>query len=305
MSEPISKKPLIPYGWLRALLFCIFYSAFIFLLSIGVALLVVFLNKDDLQKGIAPDVPALLKGEFFWLVTIISLIASLFTVFLFRKFVDRKSFASLGFKMQGYGNDALAGFFLPLTILGIGSLILFASGHLQWVDIDVEGNNLFITLGTLLMVAFAEEIVFRGYILNNLMDSFKKWIALLISALLFALMHVSNEGYDFFAFLAIFLGGILIGINYIYTKNLWFSILFHFGWNFFEGPVLGFKVSGINLPSVLQPELNGDELLTGGNFGFEGSVFAIALTLMAILILYLVYEKKKSSDIGHAATDVR
>jgi membrane protease YdiL (CAAX protease family) len=90
----------------------------------------------------------------------------------------------------------------------------------------------------------------------------------------------------------IFLAGILLGINYIYTKNLWFAILFHLSWNFIQGPLLGYKVSGVNLPSLLQTSMNGDLLLTGGDFGFEGSIFDLAITILTILILYLVYERK-------------
>jgi len=299
MTEPIVKKALIPYGWLRTLLFCIFYFVIIFLLSVPVTLLIIYLKKDDLQKGISPDIPSLMKGEYLWLTTILALIASLLAVFLFRKVIDRKSFASLGFKQQRYASDAISGFFLALTILGLGSLILFATGHLQWVDIDLDIKNLFISAGILIMVAFSEEIVFRGYILTNLMESFNKWIALLISALLFAAMHFANDSYNFFAFVNVFLAGILLGINYIYTKNLWFAIFFHFAWNFFEGPILGYKVSGLSLPSVLQSELHGDEMVTGGNFGFEGSVITIALSFLAIAIVYFVYEKKfRLSDVS-------
>ncbi|MBS1917177.1 MAG: CPBP family intramembrane metalloprotease [Bacteroidetes bacterium] len=299
MTEPVAKKALIPFGWLRTLLFFIFYFVILFLISILVSFIIVFLKKDELQKGAAPDIVALLKGEYLWLTTVIALIASWLVVFLFRKIIDRKSFASLGFERQGYASDAISGFFLALTILGAGSLILFASGHLQWVDIDPDINHLFISAGILMMVAFSEEIVFRGYILNNLMESFNKWVALLVSALLFAAMHFANDSYNFFAFINVLLAGVLLGINYIYTKNLWFAIFFHFAWNFFEGPVLGYKVSGLSLPSILQPELHGDEMITGGSFGFEGSIIGIALLLFAIFIVYFVYEKKfRPSDVG-------
>jgi len=84
----------------------------------------------------------------------------------------------------------------------------------------------------------------------------------------------------------------LLGVNYIHTRNLWFSILFHLGWNFFQGPVLGYRVSGINFSSLLQTELNGDLIITGGEFGFEGSIVNTALCLILVLLLNRVYEKK-------------
>jgi uncharacterized protein len=243
-----------------------------------------------------------MSGDFLWLAALTGLIISLSIVFLFRKFIDRETFASIGFETDGYSSDAITGFFLAPAILGIGSLILFSSGHLNWVDIDFNGTGLFITLGIFIMVAFSEELVFRGYILNNLMQSFNKWIALAISALLFSLAHLNADSIGFLPIANIFLAGILLGINYIYTKNLWFSILLHLSWNFFQGPLLGFKVSGLSIQTLLQIELKGDALLTGGEFGFEGSFINTALMIAAILILYLIYEKKnKEQFIPHTS----
>lgn len=115
------------------------------------------------------------------------------------------------------------------------------------------------------LVAFAEELVFRGYILNNLLQSMNKWTALIISSLLFTLFHLSNPDISLLALLNIFLSGLMLGINYIFTKNLWFAILLHFSWNFYEGPILGYKVSGLTLESLLQQELTGNPILTGEN----------------------------------------
>ena len=167
--------------------------------------------------------------------------------------------------------------------------------HLQWTDITFSGTDLFIEFGMLLIVAFYEEIVFRGYILNNLMESFNRWVALLLSAVLFTVFHLDNPGINIIPSINIFLAGILLGINYIYTKNLWFAILFHLGWNFFQGPVLGYKISGVNLPTLLQTELKGDLLLTGGDFGFEGSFFCTGLIVIAILLLYRLYENREQT----------
>ena len=144
----------------------------------------------------------------------------------------------------------------------------------------------------MLIVAFYEEVVFRGYILNNLLASVNKWLALLITAILFALAHSANPDFSIIPAINIFLAGILLGINYIYTKNLWFAIMLHFSWNFFQGPILGYKVSGLNMQSLLERELQGNVFFTGGNFGFEGSILATLLYTAACITLVCVYEKK-------------
>jgi len=190
----------------------------------------------------------------------------------------------------------IAGFFLAPALIGIGLLFLYITKHLEWDYNGFNPQTFFVDAGTLMLLAFSEELLFRGYILNNLMESFNKWAALIISAVLFALFHLSNPGISTIPFVSIFLAGILFGINYIYTKNLWFSILLHFGWNFFEGPLYGFKVSGIHFSSLLQTDLKGDMSITGGDFGFEGSFVATALLLIAVLGFYLFYEKKSRVD---------
>ena len=294
MEEVTLKKPLIPFGWLRALIFAVVYIVFLFGAAIIAGLIIVAagnnISKEEISK--------LMNTDFLWLTVLSSFIISLLIVFLFRKFIDRKSFVSLGFETDGYIPDAISGLFLAPVILGLGSLMLFSSGHLKWVDIDFNATNLFISLGIFIMIAFSEEIVFRGYILNNLLQSFNKWIALGISALLFMLAHIDANSIGFLPLLNIFLAGILLGLNYVYTKNLWFAIFLHFSWNFLQGPILGFKVSGLAIQTLLQTELKGDILLTGGDFGFEGSFIDTLITIAAILILYLVYERKNKEVVS-------
>jgi len=289
MSMAANKKPLTKQGWLRVLLFCIFYFILIRINFIPL----VFLLKSI--KGNTDNIEQLLNGEFLWLTILVAAVSALIAVLLFRKFVDRKSIVTMGFNLTGYLNDAVSGFLLALSILGIGTIILYFSKHLAWTDITFSGNDLFIELGMLLIVAFYEEMVFRGYVLNNLMESFNKWVALIISAILFTIFHLDNPGINIIPLINIFLAGVLLGINYVYTKNLWFAILFHFGWNFFQGPILGYKISGVNLLTLLQTELKGDVLLTGGDFGFEGSIFCTALIVIAILSLYRLYESREQA----------
>ena len=141
----------------------------------------------------------------------------------------------------------------------------------------------------MIAIAVGEEMVFRGYILNNLMATLNRWLALAISSALFALMHSNNPSVDLIAMLNLFVGGLLLGINFVFTRNLWFSILLHTSWNFLQGPVMGFPVSGVNLQSILEHELRGNPLLTGGSFGLEASVLTGVLLIFSIIRLYLDY----------------
>lgn len=286
MTIIADSKPLLSAGWLRVLVFCIVH---LLLILTGVFLMTTVIHH---LKGETADADALMKGELLWAVILMSFIGSLTITYVFRRWVDRKSFLSLGLNYGNRGADMIAGITLAVCILGLATLILRSTGYLRWTDILFDGRTLMIALGDLILVALYEEVIFRGYILGNLLESFNKWIALSISAGLFALFHLGNPGFDFLSVVNLLAIGFLLGMYFLYTRNLWFPICFHFAWNFLEGPVLGYPVSGIHFDTLLQTELKGDGNITGGTFGLEGSVIVTGLCILAILALYFILQKK-------------
>ena len=220
----------------------------------------------------------------------VSFFFSMLTVYVFRRVFDQRSFVSLGFQFKGYERDAATGLLLGIALLGVESLILYFTGNLWWTDIHFNAGELLSGLVLMILVAISEEAVFRGYILHNLLQSMNKWVALGISSLLFALFHSGNPGITVLAILNIFLSGLVLGLNYVYTGNLWFAILFHFSWNFFLGPVLGYEVSGLPLSSLLEQTIEGPDWLTGGSFGLEGSVLDGSFSIVAFVLLMRAYK---------------
>lgn len=282
------KKPLITHGWLRALLYIIVsvVSMFVALVVAGV---MIGMNGG---KDIIEDGEQSIKS-FLVTYSIIAIFMIGFAVLL-RKIVDRESIISLGFRWKGFGNQATSGFFIALLLLSIGSLILVLFKFLFFTGAVLNITDMLYSFLLFLIVAFTEEIAFRGYILNNLMQSTSRWIALTISAIAFALFHFTNPGGDsILPMLNIFVAGYLLGINYIYTKNLWFAIALHFAWNFFQGPILGYEVSGFAATSLFQQTLQGPALLTGGDFGFEGSLICLILNTIACVLLWQYYSARE------------
>ncbi len=296
MDNSEEKKPLLAQGWLRVFLFIVAIIIVSLLLAVPAILLFTSVKPEDIQTDFLHSISGLASKDTLWIVAIIEFISSIVCVFMFRKFLDRKSFASLGFSQSGQFNNMLAGFFLAPALIGTGSLILFLTKLLEWDDFSFSANDFFIEVGILALIAISEEIVFRGYILNNLMQSFNKWIALIISAMLFAVFHITNPAVGAIPLISLFLAGVLFGMNYVYTKNLWFSIALHFSWNLFQGPLSGYKISGVDFSSMLQIELKGDSSITGGDFGFEGSFIATALLFITVSALYLLYERKFKAE---------
>ncbi len=280
-----SPKPLIAYGWLRAILCFICFLLFYILLSSVVNSAV----KGSSNHPFSPSVTLFIEV----LVVNISFFIS---AWVFRKFVDRRSFFSLGF--QWNSSYARLGLLVAFGVIGIGALLLMALHVLQFSGASFLPGPFLFTVLIFGLVAFGEELFFRGYILNNLLQSLNKWIALGISALLFMFVHLDNPGAtaSLLPIMAILIGGLLFGINYIYTKNLYFGICLHFAWNFLQGPVLGFDVSGTSSSPIFSHTLKGSTLLTGGTFGYEGSIICVSLSVAALVILILKYERGQRTN---------
>ncbi|HET6256542.1 MAG TPA: type II CAAX endopeptidase family protein [Puia sp.] len=293
MADPTTKTPLIPRAWLRLLLFgCTFYVVAA-LLGIPAILFITGTPLDTLGKDIFQFLSGLMASDYLWLVLMLELAISVISVGIFRLLIERRNFLGLGWALDGYVGEALTGFFLAPALLGFAAIVILLSGHLEWTDIIWQPATLFISFGWMALIAFSEELVFRGYILGNLMEWIpNKWIALGISALLFAAYHAITPGVHTLAFVNLVLAGILLGINYIFTRNLWFAFMLHVGWNFFEGPILGFHVSGTTFPSLFQVEPTGDLFITGGDYGLIGSMPMTLLLVIAILVLAWAFERK-------------
>lgn len=279
-----TQRPLIKQGWLRALIYFVGVSLIVYVFQLSGSFIL-----DQFEAGTETANESVLKFGIFY--SIMGIVITLFTWGM-RKFMDRKSFKSLGFTWKGYSNEAGLGFFAASALLGIGSIMLVAMGYLSFIAISFDIAPLLLEIVIMLVVAFVEELLFRGYLLNNLLQSVNKWGALSISAALFSLFHGSNPDVTGFAIINIFLAGILLGLNYIFTKSLWFGIFFHFAWNYLQGPVLGYEVSGLQLTSLLQQSISGPESWTGGPFGFEGSLLCPVLFIAAILFFSYAFVRR-------------
>ncbi|HEX3933351.1 MAG TPA: CPBP family intramembrane glutamic endopeptidase [Puia sp.] len=296
MSEAIIKNPVIRQGWLRVLLFGAVFCTLTLLLAIPAALLLAGVTIDQLKSNLLDTLEGLLSGNYLWLMILVEFAIAVVSVGCFRLWIDRRGLKDLGWSPDGFTGEAVIGLFMGPAVMGIAAFLMLVSGHLEWTDIVWDPSSLFVSLGLMALIAFSEELVFRGYILDNLMESFSnKWVALIISSVLFAAFHFTGPGIHTLAFLNLFLAGLLLGVNFLYTRNLWFSFFFHLSWNFFQGPILGFRVSGLVFPSLLQTETKGDLFITGGDFGLEGSILTTLTAFIAFFVIAWAFERKYNS----------
>lgn len=210
--------------------------------------------------------------------------------------IFKNSTVSIGFQFtKTTGKEVLQGFLTGVFLIAIIFVILLFTGQIEISSIQFSFYHFLFYLLLFALVGINEELLFRGYLLGTTMKIANKYVVLAIFASLFSLVHFLTNDFSFFPIMNIFLAGILLGQYYIHTKRLWFSISLHFTWNFLLGPVFGSNVSGnVTNNSIIQQNIIGKNWLTGGEFGFEGSMI-MTIILIALILGLEVYFKKKSA----------
>jgi CAAX protease family protein len=219
----------------------------------------------------------------------------------FRRWIDKRRFASLGFKFtHDWWHQMGAGFgFVLITWAAIFLLALAFRGAtivgFAWdvSDTDAILGALAVGLVFNLLVGLVEEADARGYILQNLADGIRLIPAIAVSSFYFGALHALNPGAGWLSTIGVFIAGVLLAAGYYVTKQLWFSIGMHAAWNFAEGPIFGFPVSGLGMGGLFQLRINGPEWLMGGVFGPEAGLLTIAVELVMIAELVVWANRKE------------
>jgi membrane protease YdiL (CAAX protease family) len=229
------------------------------------------------------------------------------SVYLARRLLDRRSFGSLGLRWNAWAvRDLIFGILLTGAMMGLIFLIEWAAGWLTFESFAWENQNWgYVIAGTLvsalafIMVGWHEELISRGYWLQNLTEGLNIYWALAISSGLFSLAHIANPNASTAAIVGLFLSGLFLAYGFLRTGQLWLSIGLHTGWNFFEGVVFGFPVSGSEFFRLVNHTVRGPELVTGGAFGPEaGLVLLPSLVLGTILIHLYTRNRTKQGSKG-------
>lgn len=204
--------------------------------------------------------------------------------------LDQRDFTTLGLWFySGWGREVawgLAGSAALMTIIVAATLV--AHG-VSYTGMNASARTLagMLSLGAFMALAAAfEEIAFRGYGFQRLVEAVGPLAAVVISAGLFGVAHLRNPSATPLSTANTVLAGVLFSVAYLRTRALWFPIGLHWAWNFFQGPVFSLPVSGIFFqPALLRAQLGGASWLTGGAYGPEGGLVATLVTLAAIVWL--------------------
>lgn len=221
------------------------------------------------------------------------------------RFLEREKLTNFGLGFPpGSTGEFWRGAALGAAMVTIVTVLLFALGCYR--IISVQSNNDFLALvPALLVAAFLEELIFRGYIFRILEKASTTNLALIISSLMFGAVHMLNfkgdESWTCKLLSCTALGldaGLLFGCAFLVTRRLWLATGIHVCWNLFEGPFYGTPISGLNLGKpVLLSLSSGPQWLTGGTFGPEASLIEVVICLILAIWLYRLAMKRQAAGL--------
>ncbi|HYF81484.1 MAG TPA: M1 family aminopeptidase [Clostridia bacterium] len=227
------------------------------------------------------------------LVGALSLSMALLVTYLYLK-LDKRSFRDIGAWFHTNWHKKL----IKGSILGIGAIMVIFAAMLISGLAEIRGLTvndpaaiiMKLAVGILLYltaVAYAEELLTRGYIYHFLKTRFTIAGSVLITSLFFSLMHIFNPNVTPLALFNIFIAGIVLNLLVLRDGDIWSAVGFHFGWNYTMGMIFASPVSGGTEEGIIKISFKGYELLTGGAFGVEGGIICtVALTLLSAYLLY-------------------
>jgi uncharacterized protein len=207
------------------------------------------------------------------------------------KFIIKRSLTNMGLApITKHTKELLVGLLFGMVSMTIVFFVLVLSGSAEvksWKPHFSMEQLIYLVL--YIMVGFAEEIFGRGYIMSALRQTRNLTIVIIISSVLFALLHSLNSGIGLIPYLNLTLVGVLFAFMYLRSGNIWMCIGYHITWNYFQGYVFGFNVSGNQTDGILTTVFDDNKLLNGGAFGPEGGLIVTAVILIGFLFVWYYY----------------
>jgi membrane protease YdiL (CAAX protease family) len=235
-----------------------------------------------------------------WVGQVGILVVAVFTVWVACRGLDLRPFADLGLHLnRAWWIDLVAGLVLGALLMSALFVVTVAAG---WVEVHATLARsgairpfplaLFLLFVNHVAVGVGEEVFFRGYQLRNIAEGLNcrwiaprgaLWIAVLLTALIFATAHTNQANTPLLSWTNLTIAGLMLAVPVVYTGRLALPIGFHVAWNFFQGGVFGFPVSGSGRQvALLTVDDRGPVLWTGGDYGPEGGLLGTAALIVAV-----------------------
>ena len=240
--------------------------------------------------------------EFFYhYILYYELFSFVFILLLFIfwvKVIEKNSLSTLGFVKKNWLKYLGWGILISLLQMGVIALVYQVGGIGTFELNELSLEPILFILGLFpfwLLQGGTEEVATRGWLLTRIAARTNLPLAIAISSSLFGILHMGNAGVTFLSVLNIILDGVLAGLLFIYTDSIWLVVAQHGTWNYVQGNLLGFQVSGTGADASIFSFTMGDgpDWLTGGAFGAEGSIITTLVLLVSLVIVYRLGERKE------------
>lgn len=267
-------------------------SFFQFPLTWMVAGTIGILLVDTLFRLLAGDV----KGLPSLLLTLTASIGGILVYWLTMKYLAHRSLSELPRRRAGAeaGKGLLTG--TLFILVSTGMIVILGGYSFQWAPTADPNRILLSTIESALGAAIVEELIFRGLMFQAIRQWLGNWPALAVTSLFFGVAHLGNPGATLWSALAITIeAGVLLGAAFLWRRNLWFAMGLHFAWNALEG-MLGIPVSGHPATGLFTVTVSGAPLLTGGDFGLEGSIVPVMVSLLIAIPMLIAASRNRATD---------
>lgn len=222
------------------------------------------------------------------IIIFISSILLLVSYYYLFRFYDKREITELSVKHLP--KEMFGGFIFGFGTISLSIFILYLLGHYQAVGFSTTHYSARY-FAVLLFAALVEDLFHRGLVLREIENWLGTNIAIVI-AMVVELQHVFNPNSNLVSLLLYLIWGFTMAMMFIYTKRIWLPYFFHVGWNFSQ-PFYGSNLTGTNdMGTIIQSKFTGPELLTGGVFGIENSVFTLSFLLTIGIVLYYLAKKE-------------
>lgn len=230
---------------------------------------------------------------------------AIFFIFLWIRFVEKRSFSSIGFWKVQWMRKYLRGALIGFVFISIPVIVLVLTGTVKLQTQQITATAIFGIVGSLiafLIQGATEEIIVRGWLFPVISVRSRIWVGIIVTSFLFGFLHLLNPGITILSISNIILVGVFAAFYVLKDSSLWGICAWHSIWNWAQYNVYGFAVSGMTIYStpLFKPVTNGSEVLHGGSFGIEGSIITTIMLSIASIVLWkqLWGRKVKQRDIS-------
>ncbi len=272
-----------------------------------VQLVLMYTDPDYLNAAMHGDIAgaveaanALVQTDTMTILMLFSNAGIILVTLLFCKLIQKRKVTTVGFQKPDMWKEYLTGMGIGFGIFTAAVLLCVITGSLKIQGMAPSfsiGIFVLFLLGYLVQ-GMAEEVLCRGYFLVSVSRRYPLAVGIIANAVLFAALHLLNNGITVLAFINLVLFGVFASVYFVKRGNIWGVGALHSIWNLAQGNVYGIRVSGIQTScSVLSSEMvAGRELINGGDFGLEGGLAVTIVLVVGTLVLLATRQRRYVED---------